>query len=546
MTTFPLAGTRQDFAYPASSVYQAGGPGFSSNASSQALISAMRGVQLFDISGSMSPEAVRQASDRANRYDRYLSIYNGTYRSSYLTMGNQLDRNPTRMLVNKRAAWACGKSFTVCAPTGNEELAQVFNNFWKSNGGQPFLRRSVRTLLTFGDLYWYFYPQTADSSGKTLPMSQWTLRVSCLHPRYVHPVWLADDPINMAGAIIQFPAYYRAKGEELPSMHLYTQMVTPDKFQIYTDGQLEDSGVNNLGVVPLVHMAHDTVADNHFGTSMIEGLHRFAEHYLSCGANIDSILGYHAEPTTVITGAKLSNMEKGTGKVWSGLPVDAKVETLRLNDDLTASFSIHKASQEALFREALVPQIALDPHLVSISNTSATALQLMFMPLIEASDDTQDILREGFQKAHYILARMHKVLFNEDLMLLADDPDAMFNTTVHFRSMVPRDRAADIDNAIKLVAAGIWSKAKAARELAEDDEDTTRLALEVAADNMEAMLKKANEQAAIKTLPLNYSAAFVNSFFLNEDQLDLVTKIGNLSADTAPGSASSEEDPATS
>ena len=51
---------------------------------------------------------------------------------------------------------------------------------------------------------------------------------------------------------------------------------------------------------------------------------------------IQDVIGYHGSPTTILKGAKISELEKGAGRVWS-VPADADVKNLELEGDLGAS-----------------------------------------------------------------------------------------------------------------------------------------------------------------------------------------------------------------
>lgn len=507
------------------------------------LLQAVQGVSPYDVTGQyLSENYVQDAAKRLQTYRTNWQRFRGESPASIENLADRARFNLYRPIVSKRAAWLAGKGQRIIAPKGNEQVAAVVDKMWRRNGLPRLIRRTAKMMLITGDAFWYFSLVTA-KNGQPLSPDKWYVRVTLLDPSYVFPFWTEDDLSTPSGVLIQFPYHAKLEDEAAPSTHLYSLIATRTQLELYTDQRLVKKEPNRLGTLPIIHMASDNVGTSPYGTSIFEDLHPFITEYNRASLNIGRIIDYHAEPTTVIMGGRLSDLQRGTGKIWSGLPQDAKIETLKLEGNLGIVDNQLKRLEEHIYRTARTPRIAYDSEGLSISNSSAIALQLLFQPLVEATHELTEDISPGIEQGSALMLLMHKVFMNEDLTLLADDAERALEVTMEFKSIIPRDEAAELDMLIKKKEAGLISEAACLRQLAENN-DTERAALELGADRMQELVSAYEKARALNLDVPNLSGALVSSAFLNEELLDFLENVGNLSASQGRADGdSSESDP---
>jgi len=503
------------------------------------LEAAIKGVTPKDVTGDLlSDQYIQDSVGRISSYTQAFSLYRG----QKPLVDDQIPRNNYnfyRSIVNKRAAWVAGKGVTFTGTKGNELVAEVINEVWQANGGSEFLRQSAKIKLIAGDVFWYFSFCSTAEDGTELPKEEWTVTINCIHPSFVFPIYSEANRRVMSGVLLQFPYMDRSgENQNQPVLALYSMAITPKIVKVYKNDALVQTVPNVLGMIPLVHVANDPVGTSVFGHSELDDIRDYVQEYNAVDYAISRIIRYHAEPTTVIIGAKANELQRGASKVWSGLPPEAKVETLQLHDNLSAAYDKLNKAEAGIYRAGKTPKICYDSDGLAISNTSGVALALLFQPLVEATLEDQGAFRTGFKRANTIIHRIHSKIFGEDLAALADDPKSMLLCEPKYESLIPRDEAAELDMAIKRKEAKIWSQAELTRRMS-GDVDSARLALELAADDNHELAMEAEKARALQGSVPNFSAAFLSSMFLNEELLDTASQVGSLVADN---SASEETD----
>ena len=118
------------------------------------------------------------------------------------------------------------------------------------------------------------------------------------------------------------------------------------------------------------------------------------------------IIDYYAQPTTVITGGTVGALKRGINQIWSGLPADAHVFNLALGEDLSASMSYLKLLKESMHDLTGVPEEVLSK-VQHISNTSASALQMLYQSLIQVSDIKAVSYGEGIERINKLTTLMY-------------------------------------------------------------------------------------------------------------------------------------------
>ena len=87
---------------------------------------------------------------------------------------------------------------------------------------------------------------------------------------------------------------------------------------------------------------------------------------------------------TIISGAKIRDLERGANKVWS-VPEAAKVYNLEINGDLAASVNHVASLKRSMLELASVPEEVLGEVQMG-ANASGAALALRYLPIMEKRD----------------------------------------------------------------------------------------------------------------------------------------------------------------
>lgn len=503
--------------------------------SGQVSISAEKSLGVADISkilGTvMGDSYVTQEQTRLTNYMQYWNYYNGRhFASTYDGTIQKVGVNYCSRIIRKRASWAVGKKISLIPTKGNEEVASVLQHVWASNNLRSLLRRTAKTMLITGDAFWYIRPVDL-LNGKRIPLEKQKLGVNLINPQYCFPIWNEHDPEVMAGFVMQFPVFVREDG--VARRAIYSAHFTSEKTTYFLDYAKVREIPNVTGTIPIVHFANNRTVDNQYGVSELTSIGELNTDYNSMFHSVRRIVNYHGEPTTVVFGARLADMERGANKVWSNLPKDARVEHLQLQvSDVAGIEKVLTTLESQMYTEGRTPPIAYDSRNYSVANASGLAMSLLFQPLVEASNEDQEVLSQGLSAANRIIGDYFSSYFKSPLEELADEPENTYNFCYHYKSMIPTDETAEIDNALKFISAGVWSTAEVIRRHG-DIYDTRRLAFEIASDRLAAVADVANKNRALNNQPINAAGLLQGSQFINEDIVNVASQLPDLTDDSS-------------
>ena len=118
-------------------------------------------------------------------------------------------------------------------------------------------------------------------------------------------------------------------------------------------------------------------------------------------------------PVTMVFGAKAKQLERGPRQLWTGLPKDARIETMKLEGDLTAAKGYVEFVKKVLHELSDTPEGALGA-MQPISNTSGVALHIQYQPLLGKTARKRIQYEPGFEQVNYFILRigMTKGLIN--------------------------------------------------------------------------------------------------------------------------------------
>jgi len=265
----------------------------------------------------------------------------------------------------------------------------------------------------------------------------------------------------------------------------YVELITSEIIEEYINDQLISSHPNPLGEIPIVHISNLPIASSPWGMSDIQDIIGLNRQYNETATNLADIVAYHAAPTTVIVGAKMSNLEKGARKVWANLPKDAQVYNLEMASDAALAQAFMTLLKQAMHEMTGIPVTALGQE-QAVSNTSGVALQIQYQPMMMKFGEKSGTFGKGFAKINeYVL----KTLALKEPELFVYDPSVSpplkdgqlpildlrdpntYRTKAHFQTPLPIDRLIKLNEIMSMMQLGLESKRGALKELGSDSPD---------------------------------------------------------------------------
>lgn len=365
-----------------------------------------------------------QDSLRLKRYEEHWRFYSGIQWSFQREDGEPLvTANYCRPVVNKKASFLLGKGVLFDTPEALREITlPIIDEVWEYNNKETMLLEMAITGGVTGDVF--VMPVFQPPTQKELAINPYTegkIRLRLCLPHQVFPTWnplnheelqhvrivteVADQP-QWAPEQLRNPITVGNLGAQ--RKRRYVEDIFPDRIIEGWEDEGRNERPNDLGEVPMVHIANETFPGEYFGFSDLDGVIDIQREYNEKLTDISDIVNYHAAPVTVVLGAKVRNLDKGPKSIWGGLPADAKVFNLELGGSLDVSHKYLTTIQQILFDISGIPEGSLG-RLQNISNTSAAALQVQFQPLIEATDRKKPTYKAGLQKINYFILRWWQI-----------------------------------------------------------------------------------------------------------------------------------------
>lgn len=342
----------------------------------------------------------------------------------------------------------------------------LLNYNWKKNSKITFLTKMLQMGGITGDVYIFLYPN--EDKGY--------VEYRLMDTRTCIPQFRDGDYNDIIGYKIVQPLMRNDKN--------YTQKVfkyTKETTEIYFTKDTGDnapkfelqSTTNTLGFIPIVHIENIPMADTYGGKSDVEDIVKLNKIYNEMSEDIKAVIDYYAQPTTVITGGTVGQLKRGINQIWSGLPSDANVFNLTLGEDLSASMNFLQMLKQAMHDLTGVPEEVLSK-VQHISNTSASALQMLYQSLIQMADKKSVTYGEGIKElnrmtfllfsqqfsGHPLYTRVKEQVESEGIMS-EYSPELFtqrFDSTPKFKYALPSDRLQMLNEANIEVSMGIASR----------------------------------------------------------------------------------------
>lgn len=398
---------------------------------------------------------------RLKRINRAWNFYEGFHWEEIgETDSPQVTVNYCKRFIDKLVAFEFGKGFVIKMKPKVEGSSQeddpltFLNSVWDYNKKFEKCFELGQSKAVTGDGYVgvFFEPKMID--GKQNPnfedpfneFDKGRFKIIVNPSSICYPQYKENDKETLESFTIMY-LIEKETGSIIPWMNgkkqtvLYRQVWTKDTIKEYIgkgDVPANRTDENKYGIIPFVQIKNNPVNGKVNGTSDIDDMIPINTEINLKKSNISEIIDYHAAPVTVVFGARIANLERGANKVWGGLPKDAKVENLSLEGELDAAQKYVDDLKQELREVCGIPVGALGGEM-NISNTSAVALQISLMPLLEIIERKQKLDADGLV---FINKLILKIALIEGLIQKPagmTDKDFYFNE-VMFESMLPKDQ----------------------------------------------------------------------------------------------------------
>lgn len=310
------------------------------------------------------------------------------------------------------------------------------------------------------------------------------VRIIPLNSAYCFPTWHPHD----RDRLLEFKLKYRFWGtntEGTRSVYTYTELIRSDTIREFVNDELIDERPNALGVIPIVHIANHPASGSPWGMSDVQDLITLNRQYNETATDIADIVNYHAAPITVVIGAKPSQLEKGTNRVWSIGNKDVDIHNLENGVELEGPIEVLNTLKVAMHEMTGVPESALGQS-QPISNTSGVALAIQFFPIIQKFELKKIQYGKGLAKINELALRTlfvfepESTLYNPETegvikegQPLAVDPadPLLYFSDIDWPSPLPVDKLVKLNEIAAMMNMDLESRRGALKDLGEQFPD---------------------------------------------------------------------------
>lgn len=453
-------------------------------------------------------DAEQKEIDRIIRYELFWQFYMGNHWREYNLLFTSF--NYCGAFVNKVSQFLIGKKPFVInvesyegGPVPKETEAPIeklLRYHW---------RRNQQLLISYEML------QMGSVTGDCWVYTTWNPDKKCvdirvLDSRHSFPEFRDGDIDNLESFMLRQPLEKNDKKYVL-KVTRYTKSTVETWFQKTTTSKPKNdlleysSTANTLGFIPIVHIKNRPNSQGYYSVSDLTDLVKLNKMYNELAQELKAIIDYHVAPTTIVTGATITTLNKKIGGVWSGLPEGANVFNLGLDADLSEAREFMNLIKLAMHELGDVPENYLGK-IQAISNTSAAALQLTYQPVIQKADEKWMMYGEGIIEINKNIIKICRVFDERNKAVIAqldrlaqaehDQPvlEEAFLATPVFSYGFPSDRSLELSVAEAELRLNISSKRRVMERLGVTNIE------EVMEENKEERLEDARIEGNIERL----------------------------------------------
>ena len=421
---------------------------------------------------------------RLNRYAINWALYLGHHWSHRREVGeHQHTSNFYRAFTDYMIRFTFGKGVRFATPEATGAIIpEVLHKVWeKDNYREAVLMEMAQQGAVSGDAFVkvaYEEPYV-DPAGIPMPGR---VRILPMNAAHCFPEWHPHDRSRLLRMKIKY-RFWGTSLEGTRQVFTYTEILTDDTIEEYLNDELIDSRPNPIGIVPVVHIANRPVAGSPWGLPDCQDIISLNRQYNEVATSIADIINYHAEPITIITGAKASQLERGAKKIWAGLPKDARVENLEGGyQGLKSGLEYLELIKRTMHEMVGIPETALG-QVQPISNTSGVALSIQFQPLMNVWEQKTTQYGLGIHRINELIIRtvavkepnaltwidgVNSPLEPDQLEVLDPRDPLTYYTEIEFPPPLPLDKLIVLNEIQAKFQLGLESREGALRLLGEE------------------------------------------------------------------------------
>lgn len=408
-----------------------------------------------------------QMRARIIRNIQYWNFFEGYHWEDITEDGErpQITKNYCRKIVNKFVAFEFGGGLDIqCYKeaqeehTGNTPITDYLNVVWNTPKSKDLsLIQIAQTKNITGDSWvqiLYESPEKLkgeDPYGDILEQfPEGRLRLYVLPPNVAFPVYDDLDKDKLKQLTIGIPVKHSTSST--PHYQVHKETWTDREITIQEVGKEPVTKKNPYGVIPFERVGNMVLSGDSSGISDLADAVPLNTEINMKTSDISEILDYYASPITVITGAKISTLEKGPNKLW-GLPAGASAKNLEIQGNLGASIGYIADLKETLFELADMPPEQFG----GVSNTSGIALKTLNAPALERTRVKRIATEDAFKSINRKIVKMavhHNLLKVPEGYSKAD----LYKSKITFHDILPEDPLQEVLAIKEELALGLESR----------------------------------------------------------------------------------------
>ncbi len=329
------------------------------------------------------------------------------------------------------------------------------------------------------------------------PLEKSYARVDVLPSQYVFPKFGGPYGVDrkvVENVLVLFPKY---KAGEAPNpffddmrgkrgmqdVEFYAERWWPDKVEVWDPVSEAPAEVrpNPLGEIPIVHIPNYPIAGEYYGRSDLADIMDLQREYNEKATDISDVINYHGSPVTIVTGAKLTTLERGANRMW-GLPEGANVSNLALSGELNASLDYLDRIKTAMHEIGGIPEGILGN---SVGNPSGVAVAMRYLPLVEKRNVKIQTYGYGLRLCNRLIMKLTALMddeFGKEFNKL-DDMNK-YQNDIKFPDPLPRDESIELDKAQKRLELGLSTRKMELERLGYSQAEITRIMDDFDAEKM--------------------------------------------------------------
>ena len=421
---------------------------------------------------------------RLNRYALNWALYLGHHWSHRREVGeHQHTSNFYRAFTDYMLRFTFGKGIKFATPEATAAIIpEILHRVWeKDNHRESVLMEMGQQGGVSGDCFVKVAYEEPYVDPAGIPMMG-RVRILPMNAAHCFPEWHPHDRSRLLRMKIKY-RFWGTSLEGTRQVFTYTEILTDDTIEEYLNDELIDSRPNILGIVPVVHIANKPVSGSPWGLPDCQDIISINRQYNEIATAVADIINYHAEPITIITGAKASQLERGAKKIWAGLPKDARVENLEGGyQGLKQGLEYMEVMKRTMHEMTGIPETALG-QVQPISNTSGVALSIQFQPLMNVWAQKTQQYGRAIEKINELIIRTVSIKEPNTLIWMENvnsplEPDQLpeldpmdpltYYTEVEFPPPLPLDKLIVLNEIQAKFQLGLESREGALRLLGEE------------------------------------------------------------------------------